>query len=155
MYINTGATNTLITGNTITRGSLRGTLLRAGGTVTNNFYDQNAVAIQVGNTASTVTGNVILEGVDQPSLASGVGIDVAFSIPKVDIEDNIIAHDESAYTYNLSGINLNGGTHMATVLEQYRLRLATHVDRERLRQWQHNPGQHARGFRWLPPGHRL
>src|SRR5438045_2589885 len=97
------------------RRRLRGILLRSGGTVQDNFLAQNAVANQVGNTASVVTGNVITQGVDLPSLASGVGIDVAFSIPSVDIENNIIAHDQSAYTYNLSAINLNGGTRNATV----------------------------------------
>jgi len=115
MYINTGASNITVHGNVVTRGSLRGTLLRSGGVVTDNFYAQNAVAVQVGNTESTVTGNVILQGVDLPSLASGVGIDVAFSIPKVTVLDNIVAHDQSAYVYNLSGINLNGGTSNATV----------------------------------------
>jgi hypothetical protein len=115
MYINTGAQNVLVRANVSTRASLRGVLLRAGGTVQDNFLDQNAVAVQVGNTASVVTGNVILQGVDLPSLASGVGIDVAFSVPSVDVENNIIAHDQSAYTYNLSGINLNGGTNNATV----------------------------------------
>ena len=115
MYINTGATSVLVTGNTITRGSLRGTLLRAGGIVTDNFYDQNAVAIQVGNTASTVTGNVILEGDDLPTLPSGVGIDASFDIPSVNISDNIIAHDDSSYEYNVYGIDLDGGTEHATV----------------------------------------
>jgi hypothetical protein len=115
MYINTGASNITVHANVITRGSLRGTLLRSGGVVTDNFYAQNAVAIQVGNTDSIVTGNVILQGVDLPSLASGVGIDVAFSIPSVDVENNIVAHDQSAYVYNLSGINLNTGTKNATV----------------------------------------
>src|SRR4051794_13858223 len=87
MYINTGAQGTIIRRNVSTEGSLRGILLRAGGTVQDNFLAQNAVAVQVGNTDSVVTNNVILQGVDLPSLASGVGIDVAFSIPSVDIEN--------------------------------------------------------------------
>ena len=115
MYINTGAVGTVVSGNVVTRSSLRGTLLVAGGVVEGNFYDFDAVAIQVGNSASVVDGNVILDGDDLPTVPSGVGVDVAFSIPSVQVTNNIIAHDDSAYEYNLSGINLNGGTHLATV----------------------------------------
>src|SRR5205814_6554870 len=34
---------------------------------------------------------------------------------RADIETDILATDHSAYSYNLSGINLNGGTQNATV----------------------------------------
>ncbi len=144
MYINTNATFTLIggiydpdpnpkdhpsvlpgladpyttdpnPGNIILESSLRGTLLRSGGTVIGNFYDQDSFAIQVGNTISSVKGNVILEGQDLPSLASGVGIDAAFSIPNVDIENNIVAHDASASESNVYGISVDSGGRNATI----------------------------------------
>jgi hypothetical protein len=143
MYINTGATFTLIggiydpdpndhptpapgladpyttdpnPGNIILESSLRGTLLRSGGTVVGNFYDQDSFAIQVGHTISVVKNNVILEGTDLPSLASGVGIDAAFSIPNVDIENNIVAHDSSASESNVFGISVDAGGRNATIL---------------------------------------
>gem|GEM_PF-1130375 len=110
MYINTGATDIVIKGNIVTRGSLRGTLMRSGGTVIDNFYAQNGVAVQVGNTDSVVSNNVMLEGTDLPGLPSGVGVDAAFSIQNLTVTNNIIAHDTSGYTFNSSGINVNSGT---------------------------------------------
>src|SRR5437879_9471885 len=103
MYVYTGATGTVITGNIITRSSLRGVLLRAGGVVDDNLLVQNPVGIQVGNSASRVIGNVILDGNDQPGFASGVGIDV-IGIPSIRIASNIIAHRAGASSYGAAGI---------------------------------------------------
>jgi hypothetical protein len=115
MYINTGATDIVIKGNIVTRGSLRGTLLRSGGTVLDNFYAQNGVAVQVGNSDSVVSNNVMIEGTDLPGLPSGVGVDAAFSIQNLTVTNNVIAHDISAYTFNCSGINVNSGTNNSNV----------------------------------------
>lgn len=115
MYINTGAQNVVVDGNIVTRGSLRGVLLRSGGIVTNNFIAQNSVGVQVGNRDSVVNNNVIMEGGDLPGVPSGVGIDVAFDMQDVDIKNNIIAHDWSGYTYNVSAITVNYGIQNAEV----------------------------------------
>jgi len=115
MYINTGATDVVIKGNIVTRGSLRGTLLRSGGTVIDNFYAQNGVAVQVGNQDSVVSNNVMMEGTDLPGMPSGVGVDAAFSIQNLTVTNNLIAHDTSGYTYNTSGINVNAGTNNSNV----------------------------------------
>jgi nitrous oxidase accessory protein NosD len=114
IYVNTGAAGTVINGNVITRSSLRGVLLRAGGIVRNNLLVQNPVGIQVGGTSSQVTGNVILDGNDQPSFASGVGIDV-IALPSVRISGNIIAHDDSATASGSAGIQLENGAQQALV----------------------------------------
>jgi parallel beta helix pectate lyase-like protein len=114
MYINTGAINTVITGNIVTRSSLRGVLLRAGGVVDDNLFVQNPVAIQVGNAASRVTGNVILDGNDQPAFHSGVGIDV-IALPSVRIASNIIAHQQSNTASGAAGIQLETGVKKALV----------------------------------------
>ena len=105
IYVNTGAIGTTIVGNIIARSSLRGVLLRAGGVVNDNLLVQNPVGIQVANTRSTITGNVILNGSDQPGIPSGVGIDV-LAVPGMRIASNIIAHDDSASTSGSAGIQL-------------------------------------------------
>ena len=114
MYINIGAINTVITGNTVARSSLRGVLLRAGGVVDDNLFVQNPVAIQVGNTASRITGNVILDGSDQSTFNSGVGIDV-IALPSVRIASNIIAHQQSDTNSGAAGIQLESGVKKALV----------------------------------------
>lgn len=114
IYVNTGATGTVVSGNIITRSSLRGVLLRAGGVVGNNLLVRNPVGIQVGNTSSQVTGNVILNGNDQPGFASGVGIDV-IALPSVRISGNIIAHDDSSTASGSAGIQLETGAQQALV----------------------------------------
>jgi nitrous oxidase accessory protein NosD len=114
IYVNTGATGTVISGNIITRSSLRGVLLRAGGIVRNNLLVQNPVGIQVGSTSSQATGNVILDGNDQLAFHSGVGIDV-IALPSVRVSGNIIAHDDSLTAAGSAGIQLESGTQQALV----------------------------------------
>ena len=114
MYINTGAKNVDVEYNIATRAPLRGTLLRAGGKVKYNLYALDGVGAQVGHTDSEVVGNVILQGQDLPSLPAGNAID-SFEVPNLLIDNNIIAHDESAYTSNVVGINVGYGVDHATV----------------------------------------
>ena len=79
--------------NIITRGASHGAQVRPGGTVRDNFFDRNALALLVIDAPSVVTGNVILESDninDGAQGARGVGIE-AESCETVEIRDNLIA----------------------------------------------------------------
>lgn len=108
VYVNTGALGMVFTGNIISRASYNGILLRAGGTVTNNLMVRNPVGVIVGNTNSAVQNNVILEGMDLPNLAQGLGVN-SVGVPSLVVENNIIAHDISNYSSGVAGITMQAG----------------------------------------------
>jgi hypothetical protein len=108
MYIQSGAQNITVTGNIISRASENGVLLRGGGTVTNNLIIRDSVGVIVSETTSVVSGNVILEGVDLPNLAQGIGVN-SVNLPGLLVENNIIAHDTSNFTSNVAAVALQWG----------------------------------------------
>jgi hypothetical protein len=108
IYVQTGAQNTVVRNNIISRSSMRGVLSRGGATVQNNLFVRNPVAIQVGNSSSSATGNVILEGNDIPVQELGKGVE-AFSMRSLTVKDNVIAHDISKGRYNNIAVNIMAG----------------------------------------------
>ncbi|HTL30543.1 MAG TPA: right-handed parallel beta-helix repeat-containing protein, partial [Tepidisphaeraceae bacterium] len=108
MYINTGAQGVVITKNIVSRASENGILLRAGGTVTNNLIIRSSVGAIVSNTSSVMSGNVVLEGIDLPDLAQGIGLN-SVNLPSLNIANNIIAHDTSDFTSNVTAIAMQWG----------------------------------------------
>ena len=141
MYINTGAVNTVITGNTVARSSLRGVLLRAGGVVDDNLFVQNPVAIQVGNTASRITGNVILDGSDQSTFNSGVGIDVIAHAERADRQQHYRAPAEQ-HQFRRRGDSTRERREEGARDQQHRLRLEQR-GAQRCNAANHHPQQRA------------
>jgi hypothetical protein len=99
IYINTGAQGVVIRNNISTRGALRGILSRGGGVITGNFTAQN----------------VVMENGDIPDYPQGFGIQVKENNGDVTIDNNVIAHDWSDFTYNVFGIRIWNGLNSATV----------------------------------------
>lgn len=114
IYVNTGATGTVVRGNVIARSSMRGVLSRGGATVQDNLFVRNPVAIQVGNASSTATGNVILEGNDIPVQELGKGVE-AFNMTSLTVRNNVIAHDISRGRYNNIAVNVMSGVGGGTI----------------------------------------
>lgn len=114
IYVNTGATGTVVRGNIIARSSMRGVLSRGGATVQDNLFIRNPVAIQVGNASSSATGNVILEGNDIPVQELGKGVE-AFNMSSLTVRNNVIAHDISRGRYNNIAVNIMNGVGGGTI----------------------------------------
>jgi hypothetical protein len=114
MYINTGAQGVVVRGNIVSRGSENGILLRAGGVVQNNLLIRNSVGAIVSNLASEMTGNVVLEGVDLPNIAQGIGLN-SVKLPSLNASNNIIAHDTSNFTSSVAAIALQWGISSGSV----------------------------------------
>ena len=114
IYINDGAQNVVIRNNISTRASLRGILTRGGGVVTGNFTARNAIGIETWGDA-TITNNVVLENGDIPNFPQGFGIQVKAGDGDVVIDNNVIAHDWSDFTYNVFGIRIWNGLNSAVV----------------------------------------
>ena len=108
IYVNTGAQGVVVRGNIISRASENGILLRAGGCAQDNLIIRSSVGVIVGQTSSVVTGNVVLEGVDLPDLAQGLGINTV-NMPTLLVENNIVAHDTSNFTSNVAAIVMQWG----------------------------------------------
>ncbi len=114
IYINKGATGTVVYQNVSSRAAMHGISARGGGEIHDNLLIQNPVAILVMNAKANVTGNVILNGCDMGTLGSGVGIN-AVNTNDVRVVGNIIAHSISAGTAGQSGVHLNSDVSGATV----------------------------------------
>lgn len=114
IYINDGAQGVVIRNNISTRAALRGILTRGGGTVTGNFTARNAIGIETWGDA-TIANNVILENGDIPNYPQGFGIQATQNDGNVTIDNNIIAHDWSDFTYNVFGIRVWSGLASANV----------------------------------------
>lgn len=114
IYVQEGATGTVVRRNIIARSSMRGVLSRGGATVQDNLFVRNPVAIQVGNASSTATGNVILEGNDIPVQQLGKGVE-AFNMGTLTVKNNVIAHDISAGRYNNIAVNVMSGVSGGTI----------------------------------------
>lgn len=114
IYINSGAQNVVIRNNISTRGALRGILSRGGGVITGNFTARNAIGIETWGNA-TISNNVVMENGDIPNYPQGFGIQVKESNGNVTIDNNVIAHDWSDFTYNVFGIRIWNGLNSATV----------------------------------------
>jgi hypothetical protein len=94
----------------LTRGAAHGLQARPGGTVADNLFAQNPLAMSFGlvrgdkdplpgGVTGEVSGNVILEGTDiSATLRRGHGIEIA-NIKSAAVFDNIIAHNKSASKY--------------------------------------------------------
>jgi len=99
----------VVRGNIITRSSLFGVMSRGGAVVENNLLVRNPVAVQVGGGNSTVQNNVILEGNDLGNVQQlGKGIE-AYSMSKLIVRKNVIAHDVSAGRFNNIAVNIRPG----------------------------------------------
>jgi hypothetical protein len=116
IYVNTGASGLVVRGNIIARGSAHGVLSRAGGVIQDNLFVRNPIAAIVDYKSATITGNVILEGVNSSAqnLDLAVGLNIN-AVPSATIKDNIIAHDKSTGSYNMAGISINSGAKYVTV----------------------------------------
>jgi hypothetical protein len=114
IYVNTGATNVTVRNNIIARASLNGVLLRSGGTIADNLFLRNPVAAVVDHTASTITGNVVLEGTDNAAHTLSVAFNIE-GVPSAVIANNIIAHDKGVSKYGRSGISINWAAKNVTV----------------------------------------
>ena len=114
IYVQEGATGTVVRRNIIARSSMRGVLSRGGAVVQDNLFVRNPVAIQVGNASSTATGNVILEGNDIPVQELGKGVE-AFNMGSLTVKNNVIAHDISAGKYNNIAVNVMSGVAGGTI----------------------------------------
>jgi len=113
--VNTGVSGTVIQGNIITRASLCGITIRSAGTIKDNLITACPVGIKPGGSGTSITGNVILNGVDLGGTSGGAtGIDVT-SLSGITISNNIIAHEKSSAQYHVTGIRLNGGVKNATI----------------------------------------
>ncbi len=106
LYINTGAQNVIVRNNIISRGANNGLLLRAGGTVQDNLFLSNSVGAIVDNTASIVTGNVVIGSVPVPGAAQGVGFNIETDVSG-EVANNIVAHDQNSGTSGIAGISIN------------------------------------------------
>ncbi|HTL31050.1 MAG TPA: SdrD B-like domain-containing protein [Tepidisphaeraceae bacterium] len=113
IYVNTGATGTVVRSNIIARASLNGVLLRAGGTIQDNLFIRNPVGAIVDNTASTITGNVVVEGINNSAADMAVAFNIN-AVPSATVNDNVIAHDKSTGSYNMAGISINAGAKYVT-----------------------------------------
>jgi hypothetical protein len=109
IYVNTGVSGTIIDGNTISRASLCGITMRSAATITDNLILRCPVGIKVGGGASSISGNVILDGLDLGSTGGGAtGIEITSS-SGVSIANNIIAHELSTAKYHVTGIRIDSG----------------------------------------------
>ncbi|MCS7033789.1 MAG: right-handed parallel beta-helix repeat-containing protein [Phycisphaerae bacterium] len=109
IYFNTGSSGLVVRGNIITRSSLRGVLARGGAVVENNLFARNPVAVQVGNGSSVVQNNVILEGNDLGTTQElGKGVE-AFSMSRLLVRNNVVAHDISRGRHNNIAVNIQNG----------------------------------------------
>ncbi len=103
LYIGNDNKNVVIRGNITSRASSHGLQARPGGVVEGNLFVRNPSAMFVATSASTVRGNVVLEGVDiAPDIVRGFGIDVLQvpTSPPTIVEDNIIANKLSPNIYS-------------------------------------------------------
>jgi hypothetical protein len=110
IYIQVSCKNLNVEGNILTRGAGHGLQARPGGTVADNLFAQNPLAMSFGlvrgdkdplpgGVVGEVSGNVILEGNDISStLKRGYGMEIA-NIKSATVSDNIIAHNKSASKY--------------------------------------------------------
>jgi hypothetical protein len=109
LYIQTTSGPATLIGNIFANASSHGAQVRPGGTVIDNLFVKNPIALLIGGSASTVSGNVFLEGNDIGASARGWGIDVNPSTGPVQVLDNIIAHEASAGADG-HGISFGAGT---------------------------------------------
>lgn len=96
VYINITNTNVVFRNNISANASSHGVQVRPGGIVTDNLFFSNPIGLLVGGVASTVTGNVILEGNDiDLTSPRGYGMDINPNTGPIDVSDNVIAHEAS------------------------------------------------------------
>jgi hypothetical protein len=110
VYINTTNTNVVFRNNISANASSHGIQLRPGGIATGNLFVRDPLGLLVGGAASTISGNVFLEGNDiDAANPRGFGIDVNPSTGPIDVSDNVIAHDASAAAFG-HAVGLASGT---------------------------------------------
>jgi hypothetical protein len=125
MYLSNGNGTTIVRDNIDIDGASGGVQLRTGGTLDNNLFVQNPIAIVVGsneNPAGDVGGvvhnNVILGTRSIDTQAQGTGITISSNpeaapygpsfISDLEVYGNIVAHGTQG-TGNITGITLSGG----------------------------------------------
>lgn len=107
VYLQTGHGNVIARNNIFANGSLHGAMIREGGTVQNNLFVGNAIGLGIfGGNQTLVTGNVVLNGRDLPTIPHGIGFNSEGYGGSL-FFDNIVAHDRSNTTTNASAFNLN------------------------------------------------
>lgn len=125
VYSGYGSPGIVVRGNIFARAD--GIDVRSGGTVENNLFLRNAVALTVGlshegseesNVEGTVFDNVFLEGMTlDPSNPRGFGLEIN-NVEEIDVYNNIFAHNlsDSAASIRFSPYNAIGvGVHNATI----------------------------------------
>jgi hypothetical protein len=108
LYIQTTSGPATLIGNIFGDASSHGAQVRPGGTVLDNLFVRDPIGLLIGGSASTVSGNVFLEGNDIGGGARGWGIDVNPSSGPIQVLNNIIAHEASTGN-NGHGINFATG----------------------------------------------
>jgi hypothetical protein len=115
IYEFSGVSGTVIEGNIISRPSLYGCKLLSPTTVENNVFIDCPAAISLNSGSNTVSGNLILNGIDLAGTSGGaVGVEVN-KVSSASISNNLIADDLSTKKYHNAGIRLNPGAHSVTV----------------------------------------
>jgi hypothetical protein len=111
IYVNSGASGTVIRGNTISRASYAGITMRSSAVIQDNLIIRCPMGINIAGAGSTISGNVIMEGTE---LAGSAGIEVA-GLSGITISNNIIAHEKASAKYHITGIRLDNGVKNATI----------------------------------------
>ncbi|MBN8429459.1 right-handed parallel beta-helix repeat-containing protein [Microbulbifer salipaludis] len=101
IYVQTTNRNIEVVDNIITRSSSHGVQLRSGGLMQGNVLVRNAIALMLGGDSGQgdpgfIDNNVILHGSDiSADEPRGWGIDFGPGIVSAEVENNIIAHEDS------------------------------------------------------------
>jgi hypothetical protein len=103
-YLQSGSTAMVIRENIVARTD--GIQARSGGTIENNLFLQNAIALLFGGgvtpdsagDSGSIRRNVILDGNDfEPGQARGWGIDLS-NISRIIVDSNVIAHNQNGHS---------------------------------------------------------
>ena len=95
IYITDSNGPAIVTGNIIANASANGLQARSGGFVDDNLFVHNPVAGFVASAQSSVTDNVILEGINNPNIANSWGFFVNGGASGSVVQNNIAAHSIS------------------------------------------------------------
>src|ERR1700704_6951306 len=95
IYITAHNGPAIVTGNIIANASANGLQARSGGFVDDNLFVHNPVAGFVASTPSSVTDNVILEGINNANIANSWGFFVNGGASGSVVQNNIAAHSIS------------------------------------------------------------
>jgi hypothetical protein len=96
IYIQSTSGPAIVRGNIIANASANGLQARRGGVIADNLFVHNPIAGFVAGTASSVTQNVILEGINNANIGNSWGFFVNSGASGSVVQNNIIAHSNVA-----------------------------------------------------------